>query len=331
MNVVSSYVIANYARHCRPDDGGAIAQLAYAARNHEALPQHLQRVAGRQAFREFVESIGDCWGGSGDQFEATALDVLGDPAAMFSSSEIETITTWCATRRAAKFFARRITNYDTAATEAAAANAFADAHAAQFGAVCYASAPADYFFETADCSPGPDGMRLFRMVCAARSLVGTKRFTGTTKDMVCSRMIGAKSSVVAAAMVAASDHLRDELDALRSRKRFDRLIEECTMRRFFCKATLSGGRRINISTTLTDTAALKALVTNCMKKTRRAAYRGTPGGTPRGTPRGTPLTRHFYKDSSKKAFLTKGHHPAGPGGDCVPASRITEDLTGEVT
>ncbi len=310
MNKLASKVIADYAQHCRPDAAGAVVQLAYAVRGKETLPQGLQRIAGRQSFVECVESLDECWGGSGDEFEATAKDVFGDPAEMFTKAELAEIVKWCSLRRSVAFLGTnvKVANYDGLMTTAAAVQKIVDGHASKFGAVCMATVPAKYFFETIDNAGDLDSMRLFRMVCAARSLIGKKRFTGTTKDMIRARMIGAKSPAVASVMASDSEPLQDELDAMGSRKRFDRLMDECAIRRFFCKVTLEGGRRMNLSTTIMEPDSLRALVENCMKKTRREAYRkGAPGGTSKGTPRGTPLTRHFQQGVFNKALVNKRH------------------------
>lgn len=132
-------------------------------------------------------------------------------------------------------------------------------------------------------------MRLFRCVVVVRSLVGSKDFTGTTKDMIRARMIGGKSPSVADALASKSEPLRDELDALGSRKRFDRILTEGAVRKFYGKS--GAGRRVYLSITAKDPADLSAMVARRFArhadyKTAEQQAEGVKARDTKGTPRG---------------------------------------------
>jgi len=307
MNKLASYVIADYARHCRPDSAGAVVQLAYAVRGRETLPKGLQRVAGRQAFRECVESLDDCWGGSGDQFEETAKDVFGDPAEMFTD-ELADIVHWCSIRRAAHFFGRTVNNYDGLTDTAGRLQKAVDQHERDHGAICITSIPLDFFNECQNQASNLDSLRLLRMVCAVRSLVGKKRFTGTTKDMLRARMIGAKSPAVASKMAADSEPMKDESQAMESRFRFDRILTEGGIRKFY--VSMGAGRRVYLSTSATGHHDLAGMIGK--KPALQAAYRKQAADARSKLASGLQQTSSFnkslrIKSSKKKAFRIKGH------------------------
>jgi hypothetical protein len=282
---LGSFAMVDYAdRFCQPTEAEAIVQLAYAARRRERLPAALQRAAARDSFAEYVASLDEAWvgNGAGTDFIENAIDLLGNRRELLDDAEAEAAVVWCGTRRAVRFFAEHFTfksSYETLRDRFTDMQRLVDNHQRAHGALCLASVPVDYFKQAGLSAGDPDAMRLFRMVCAVRSLVGKKPFVGTTKNMIRARMIGAKSPAVARALTADSEPLREELDAMGSRKRFDRLMEECTRREFFCRVTLTGGRRMNLSTTVMHPGKLKALVSNCIRKGARG---GTPGGDTRG-------------------------------------------------
>jgi hypothetical protein len=216
---------------------------------------------------EFAESLGEAW--NGDGFEAEAFALLEGAPIGLSGTEAEALVFWIALRDSASFFGRMILDSEGVVADAREAQAEIENHASEFGPLVSASCPASYFFETADNAADPEAMRLFRMVCAVRSLVGAKKVTGTTKAMLAARCIGAKSPAVAEALASMSEPVREELDALRSRKRFDRILAEGAIRNFYGK--LGHGRRVYLSTTETDPKRLGALIDG--KFNRQAAYR----------------------------------------------------------
>ncbi len=330
MNRLASKVIADYAQHCRPDAAAAVVQLAYAVRGKETLPQGLQRVAGRQSFVECVESLDDCWGGSGDEFAETAKDVFGDPAEMFSEDELSDIVNWCSLRRSASFFGRRINNFDGLQATAQAVQKTVDQHESDHGAICMTSIPVDFFNECQNQANNIESMRLFRMVCAVRSLVGKKRFTGTTKDMLRARSIGGKSPAVATAMIGDSEPMRDESQAMESRFRFDRILTEGGIRKFY--VSMGAGRRVYLSTIAKDHHDLAGMIGK--KPALQAAYRKQAADARSKLTPSLQQTSSFNKSltikaSKKKAFRIKGHQSLA-GSDVSSSSNSIHPET-EVT
>ena len=128
-----------------------------------------------------------------------------------------------------------------------------DEHKRRFGALTCCSIDTEYLFETMKSCTVDDG-RIFRMVCAVRSLIGAKIFTGTVKDMIRARMVGAKIPHIASILASEDPAIAEEMETLESRKRFDRLMGKCFERGFFCK--VAAGRRIYLSTKIKDPVEL---------------------------------------------------------------------------
>jgi len=111
-----------------------------------------------------------------------------------------------------------------------------------------ARAPAKFFLEiylevrrlTQTATPIQDNakitklLRLFRMVCAIRGMVGTASYYSTVKKAIAARCVGAKTAEVAALMAAQNPKICEELHALRpDGKTFGTIIELGASRGFY--------------------------------------------------------------------------------------------------
>lgn len=77
-------------------------------------------------------------------------------------------------------------------------------------------------------------LRLFRMVCAIRGMVGTASYYSTVKKAIAARCVGAKTAEVAALMAAQNPKICEELHALRpDGKTFGTIIELGASRGFY--------------------------------------------------------------------------------------------------
>jgi hypothetical protein len=178
------------------------------------------------------------------------------------------LVAWDSLRHAAQFFGWVLCDPDGIHASAAAADSFVARHQSETGSLAQTSVAVNFFIETSKRATDPEAMRLFRMVCAVRSLVGKKRFTGTTKDMLRSRTVGGKSPSVASDLAETDPAIQAELDALQSRYRFDRTCREGAVRGFYTK--LGAGRRIYLSLTASDPESLGKMVGK--KPSLHAAY-----------------------------------------------------------
>jgi len=259
---ISSHVFVSFAENCTRDFEAAFVQLAYlATRNYKTLfPCTIKAFLERADVGEVVEGIEEAWTGDGD-FIAGAEGLVhfallhGLPV---TDHEEQAVIKFVALRDAAAFFGRSILDFDLVTKKAATAQRSVSEHEAQHGKDALASVPRDFFFDVKDSGKTTDNMRLFRCVCAVRSLVGKKTFTGVTKDMLRSRMVGAKSPSAAHELARNNSILAEELDALGSRKRFDRILTLGAVRGFYGK--IGVGRRIYLSTKIKDPVALMARV-----------------------------------------------------------------------
>lgn len=328
LTLITSMAFVEYAQHCRRDYTAALLQAVYQSQRHpdKPLPADVRDIMSREDVSEFaVTAAGEAWG-DGSQFTTGAAEMIEDYKIELNESEQQALVNWLALRDAAFFFGRQILDFEGIYRDAAAAGRGVQRHASEHGPLVSASIPGKYFFETISKASDPEAMRLFRCVAAVRSLVGSKRFTGTTKDMLRARMIGAKSAAVAEAMAAQSEALRVELKALGSRKRFDRILTEGATRGFYVK--LGMGRRIYLSLDAANPEALGVMIgkrfnRQAQYRTREAAARelvagakpkGQQGGSKGGTEGGSFNKSLSIRLNSKNPLLDT----STGGGVCLP-------------
>lgn len=254
--------LVEYSRHCRRDYISALAQAIYTTKRQPevALPSRVVRILRRKDVADFADfAITECWVGHGTGFvDTVSAEIRRGEDFTLSAEEKETLVDWLALRDAASYFGRRVLKYGEILASAGDSQNRIAQHANLFGTLAPASIPASFFFETLSNFKDEEAIRLFRCVCAVRSMIGQKRFVGTTKDMLRARMIGAKTHAIAEAMAAQSEPLRAELEALGSRKRFDRILTEGAVRKFYGK--FGTGRRIYLSLTAKDPDTLATMV-----------------------------------------------------------------------
>jgi len=248
MTAIESYSIYSFAMRLSAGCHHALVQAAYVKtrRPDENLPANVRRIMARTDITEFVESCDQEAWLDPDGFTTGATAMLKESDIRLDSDEQASLETWLKLRDALKYFNRIVKNYDGFKRRCEELQTAIDRHASTTGKLAPANVPADYFYETLQNPANIEAMRLFRMVCAVRSLIGKKKFTGTTKDMLRARMIGAKTTALAATVAAGNRVIKREMAALQSRKRFDRILTEAAVRGFFTK--LGMGRRIYLST-----------------------------------------------------------------------------------
>jgi len=318
MSDISQFAISEFARHCKRDYKDALVQAVYQAQRHpdRAFPSDVRTIMSRGDVADYAETAaGEAWGDC-SEFATGALEMLEDLEIELNEHEQAALVSWLAIRDAAHFFKRRILNFDAVQTRVKQSEKEINIHAREHGALVSASCPADYFFETLEKTTDPEVMRLFRCVVAVRSLVGSKDFTGTTKDMIRARMVGAKSPAVAEVIASNSEPVRDELDALSSRKRFDRILTEGAVRKFYGK--FGAGRRVYLSLSVKDPAELSAMVARRFArhadyKTAEQQARVLKQGTPRGHQGGSK--GGSFNKTLNKTYLVRTVYATSFGND----------------
>ncbi len=247
LNAIADYAIAAFSAHCARDFEKAFAQVAYLARAKvSSMPAAVRAFLDRQDVADLVGAIHEtAWGT--ENYTAAAADLLHDllPENAISEQERQAVVSFIALRDAAAFFGRGVSDFDGLKLSAHRSRQAVQDHEAAHGKTVFASVHADYFFETLDNEQTLDDLRVFRSVCAVRSLVGKKAFSGVTKDMLRARMIGGKNPSVASVLAERDPALLAELDALQSRKRLDRILTLAASRKFFGK--FGKGRRVYVS------------------------------------------------------------------------------------
>lgn len=287
MRAIANYVIVEFARSCERDYKTAFIQACYQSKRHPELdfPQDVAAIMADPDVAEVAEAVcGEGWSSDGTGLGEGAMEIIDPVTAGMDADEQEALVKWCALRDAAHFFNHTIHNFDGLIERSKRIKAEIDKHAQAHGPLVSASCPADYFNETVSKTADVEAMRMFRTVCAVRSLIGSKRFCGTTKDMLRARMIGAKSPAVATTISSQSKAVKTEQDALASRKRFDRILTDGAVRGFYGK--YGKGRRVYLSLVVRDPAPLAAMVQKRFGQraeylAREAAARGSKGA-PRG-------------------------------------------------
>jgi hypothetical protein len=266
-NEITAYALRGFGRTFGNDYKAALIQACYVStrQKDKPLPYAIRQILGRQDVSDFSDSLFEsCTDGD---FQGAALESLEDYKIELTESEQAALVEWHTLRGAASYFNREIIDFETIEKQAEAAQRTADKHKEQFGKLAFCSIEANYYFQTKGAYTIEAARRL-RMVCAVRSLIGEKDWTGTTKDMIRGRMIGAKSPAIAEALTRTNKALKEELETLKSRKRFDRFMDECAARGFFGK--FGQGRRIYISTQFKDPVDLAAKVAKTFD--RKKAY-----------------------------------------------------------
>ncbi len=283
LKMITCWCLVDYARHTRRPFVEALAQLAYSIsrRPNERHPSAVRYVASRADVAELFESADEAWAGDGN-FPENFIRMHEESPVDLDADDREAIIQWDAVNGAAKFFGRAIKDHDSVGKAAAAMQQIIAQHEAETGAVAKTSVPADLFWQACYGDPDLETMRIFRVVTAVRSLVGKKLFTGTTKNMIRARMVGAKSPAIASMLAERFEAVRDELEALQSRKRFDRIIREGAVRGFYTK--YGWGQRLYLSTAIKDHDKLHDMIEarvhrhRCYKATEQAARsRGSKG------------------------------------------------------
>ena len=270
LSMIAFYALATYARNRRRTPLDALVQLAYhllrSPKND--LPKAVRKIAERPVVADVLTSM-EGFFGAPEGFVESAKAFLEDCRLGLSPADGEALVDWLALRDAASFHQCRITGYDLVIGTAQRAGRIVLAHEYDNGRDAPASLPSNYFLEVCNSNPTLEDMRLLRMVAAVRSLVGAKRFTGSTKDMIRARMLGGKSPAVARGLVERNPDLRAEHEAMQSRYRFDRIIDDGAVRGFYQK--VGAGRRVYLSTAAKDPAELHRMIQK--KPALRKAYR----------------------------------------------------------
>jgi hypothetical protein len=230
----------------------------------------------------------------------------------FSETEKEAVISWLALRDAAHYFNRIIPNFPAFTRTNEAINKEVANHKYAHGALVCVGVPAELVFETIDQAGNVDTLRLFRMVCAVRSIIGNKTTAGTTKDFIRARMIGAKTPAIAAKLLMANKEIRSEHKLMKSRKRIDRILMEGAIRKFYGK--LGTGRRVHLSLEIKEPAQLKATIKTKMARRKEYALaeqlardtKGQQQGSNRGTIGGS-LNKTLNKDLETKTCKDEVH------------------------
>lgn len=273
MNAILDYAFWKFAQSIRHDYKDAFIQAVYQSQRHpdRIFPRDVQFIMNRNDVEEFVEyAMGEGW--LGDQNFTNNVGVMFDESEItLDDTEQEALVLWLGMREAASLLGWVIKDFDEVRKKVAQSQKEIDKYAQEHGVLVWATCPADYFKDTYRKNSDPEAMRIFRCVVAVRSLVGAKQFTGTTKDMLRARMIGGKTPAVAEVMAAQSEPLSVELNKLGSRKRFDRILTEGAVRKFYGK--FGTGRRVYLSLTAKDPETLATMVNK--KLNRHASYKAS--------------------------------------------------------
>ena len=270
LSMIAFHALATYARKCRRTPLDALVQLAYHLLRspNDDLPRAVRKIAERPVVASVLTSLEDQFA-SREGFVESAKTFLDGCRLGLSPADDEALVDWLALRDAGNFYRWRTNGYDCIVDTAQRAKKIVSAHEYRHGKDASASLPSDYILAVLNSNPALEDMRLLRMVAAVRSLVGSKRFTGTTKDMLRARMLGGKSPAVVRDLVAKNPALRAEHEAMRSRYRFDRIIDDGAVRGFYQK--VGAGRRIYLSTEAKNPAELHRMIQK--KPALRKAYR----------------------------------------------------------
>ncbi len=268
--MIAYYALATYARNHRRTPLDALVQLAYHLLRSpkDDLPKAVRKIAERPVVANVLTSLEDQFAAR-EGFEESAKTFLDDCRLGLSPADGEDLVDWLALRDAARFHQWSITGYDSIICKVQRATKIVLVHEYDNGKDAPVSLPSNYFLEVLNSNPTLEDMRLLRMVAAVRSLVGSKRFTGSTKDMIRARMLGGKSPAVARSLTAKNPDLRAEHEAMMSRYRFDRIIDDGAVRGFYQK--VGAGRRVYLSTTAKNPAELHLMIQK--KPALRKAYR----------------------------------------------------------
>ena len=295
MKEIEYYCFHTFAKSCRRNWIQAFIQAIYVQHRQKdvRLPYDVKEILERDEIEEYAETvINENWEDGSDFTRYTEGELLAADDGYFSlgfelsEDEKETLIEWDSLRSAADYFGWRIKGYDYYFSQKTNIFENLSLHEKSFGKLAPASCPMDYFYECQEQTDNIEQMRLFRMVCAVRSMVGGKRFTGTTKDMLRARMIGAKKPATAEAMAAKCETLLNAQKDMEGRKRFDRILQEGAVRGFYTK--YGAGRRVYLSTSVKDVDQLAQLADSKRKRHRTYQEQERKARQKQGYTKGTP-------------------------------------------
>lgn len=264
------YCIVKYTKNCKADWKDALAQLAYyKARNvknplskdvakfaqAEPLLMNMIQTHVDDAFR-IGRNTEEGYRLAMRQFIGRILNRAGSTYSPPEKQQ-DALVAWWRLTASANFFNITLGNCESTWNSASQLAELVKQHEAQHGTDAPATVPRNYFWETLETARNEqdgnrllEAMRLFRMVAAVRGLIGKKQIARTNKDMIRARCIGGKSPAVARQLAARNPLLQAELEALQSRYRFDRILNEGGGRNFYLNVGI--GRGIHLSTLLQD-------------------------------------------------------------------------------
>lgn len=259
IDTILDYAIAEHSKNCRMSWEDAFVQLLYCRSRNKRIAesQAVKEIFNRNDVREFVDLVDYHFSDSGRnaaaEFKDNMLESLEEYFPTFTDDEKESIIDCVALNDAADYLGYSLGSYEETQRNAEQAQARRIEHEKKHGNDASASVSLDYFKDirrVTEKTENPQSilekMRLFRMVAGVRSLIGKKTTVATTKKMIAARCMGGKSYKVAEALAEENEAVADELTALASRYRFDRILNKGGILRFYVK--LGIGRRIHLST-----------------------------------------------------------------------------------
>lgn len=269
---VMTAAIDNFARTAKPRAWQeALVQLAYLAnRGAESFTAAATAVMKREPIAELIADAADALNESGAEvFREFALAEIEERDIELPEQDRAAIAEAVALHDAAHFFNQR----PCAPFEASRARLRQEIawHEAEYGPLVFASCPLSFYEDTLRQSANVEAMRVWRLTCAMRSIVGTKATArATNKGMIAARACGAKTPAVAASMAADNPAIATELEALQSRKRIDRLLAVVGKRGLVTSLGVATRRCIYISTRIKSP---RAMADHLAKKWTSAGYR----------------------------------------------------------
>ncbi len=267
LDKILNYAIVDYSRHCRRTWKQAFAQIVYCrCRNKDVgFSAKVDKLLRRPDVKDFLGGyteggsvVGDCFAAGGynpnDGAHSRMIEAIDNSGIEFNDAEQAAIVDCMAVIDAAHYLGFTIVGSIDGINEGASKSRLdLEAFQREHGHDASASIPVEYFKDILNIVRKPDNerntaaeMRLFRMVAAVRSLIGGKALTGTTKDMLRARCIGGKSPKVASAILKKSPELISESNELKSRWKFDKVLNEGGTRGFYTNVGMY--RRIFLST-----------------------------------------------------------------------------------
>lgn len=288
LNKILDYAIVDYSRHCRRTWKQAFAQIVYCrCRNKDVgFSAKVDKLLRRPDVKDFLGGdteggsvVGDCFAAGGynphDGAHSRMIEAIDDSGIEFNDAEQAAIVDCMAVIDAAHYLGFTVGSIDGINEGASKSRLDLEAFQREHGHDASASIPVEYFKDILNIVRKPDNerntaaeMRLFRMVAAVRSLIGEKTMTGTTKDMLRARCIGGKSPKVASAILKKSPELISESNELKSRWKFDKVLNEGSTRGFYTNV----GMYCRIFLSTENNAAKKMVEAIVKAHTKKAVY-----------------------------------------------------------